>query len=61
MNIILADIMVGNLDGTIIGLITTVFPSISIEIIMAGTGVLFIIAHLVDRKYSYPWVDQELK
>ena len=61
MNIILADIMVGNLDGTIIGLITTVSPTISTEIIMAGIGVLFIIAHLIDRKYSYPWVDKNLK
>lgn len=57
----MVDIITGSLIGMNTGTLTTYSHFTSTEIIIAGTGALFIIAHLVDRKYSYPWVDKKLK
>lgn len=57
----MVDIITGSLIGMNTGILTTYSHFTSTEIIIAGIGALFIIAHLVDRKYSYPWVDKKLK
>jgi hypothetical protein len=54
MNTTMEDITTGNLDGTTTGILTSLSHITSTEIIIVGMGVLFIIAHLIDRKYSYP-------